>query len=109
MAARWFKPDGTVDAEKIAKARDVHELITPSAERARALNKAYRTIVEDQDFIFGKDAVLTPPANVYDKIANQTAPTLPEERTYDYDIVLDWIAAGIRRETSASPGEEASR
>ncbi|MBL9153583.1 MAG: hypothetical protein JNK37_13900 [Verrucomicrobiales bacterium] len=94
MAARWFKADGTVDPEKIRQAKDVYDLITPSPERAMALNKAYRTIVEDQDYIHGKDAVLTPPANVYDKIDNKTAPTLPEERTYDYNILLDWIAAG---------------
>lgn len=109
MAARWFKPDGTVDAEKIAKAKDVYDLIAPTPDRARALNKAYRTIVEDQDFIFGKDAVLTPPANVYDKIDNQTAPTLPEERTYNYNIILDWISAGTGPEPSASPGKEVAR
>lgn len=90
MAARWFKPDGTADPEKIAKARDVYELITPSPERAMVLNKAYRTIVEDQDYIYGKDAVLVPPANVYDRIDNQSSPTLPEDRTYDYNIILDW-------------------
>jgi hypothetical protein len=92
MAARWFNPDGTVAKEKIAAAKDVYELITPSPARAMALNKAYRTIVEDQDYIFGKDAVLTPPSNVYDKIDNLTAPTLPADRTYDYNILLDWAA-----------------
>lgn len=90
MAARWFKPDGTLDPEKLARARDVYDLITPSPERALALNKAYRVIVEDQDFIYGKDAVLTPPANVYDKIDNATAPTLPPERVYRYDLRLAW-------------------
>lgn len=90
MAARWFRPDGTLDPEKFAGARDVYDLITPSPERALALNKAYRVIVEDQDFIYGKDAVLTPPANVYDKIDNATAPTLPPERVYRYDLRLAW-------------------
>lgn len=109
MAARWLKPDGTVDPAKIAGARDVYDLITPSPERAMALNKAYRTIVEDQDYVFGKDAVIVPPANVYDKIDNKTAPTLPEERTYGYDIVLDWNAAGSGRETAGERGDEGSR
>ena len=90
MAARWFQADGTLDPEKFARARDVYDLITPSPERALALNKAYRVIVEDQDFIYGKDAVLTPPANVYDKIDNATAPTLPAERVYRYDLRLAW-------------------
>lgn len=97
MAGKWFKPDGSADPEKIRQAKDVYELITPSPSRAMALNKAYRTIVEDQDYIFGKDAVILPPANVYDKIDNKTAPTLPEERTYDYDILLDWAAPGEKR------------
>jgi hypothetical protein len=93
MSARWFKADGTLDPEKFAKARDVYDLITPSPGRAFELNKAYRTIVEDQDYLFGKDAVITPPKNVYDKIDNKTAPTLPAERIYDYNILLDWPAA----------------
>ena len=96
MAARWFNPDGTIAKEKIAAAKDVYDLITPSPARAMSLNKAYRTIVEDQDYIFGKDAVLTPPSNVYDKIDNLTAPTLPADRTYDYNILLDWGARPSR-------------
>ena len=90
MDAKWFKPDGSVDHEKLASAKDVYDLITPSRERALALNKAYRTIVEDQDFIYGKDPVLTPPKNVYDKIDNEKTPTLPEERTFKWNILLDW-------------------
>ncbi len=104
MFERWFKPDGTVDPGKIAKARDVYDLITPSPERALLLNKAYRTIVEDQDYLFGKDAVVVPPVNVYDKIDNENSPTLPPERTYDYNIILDW-SAGPKRQTSESSEE----
>lgn len=99
MKARWFKADGTPDAEKLAKARDVYDLITPSPERALALNKAYRTIVEDQDYIYGKDTVLAPPVNVYDKIDNKTAPTLPKERIYKYNIILDWPQAAPMEKT----------
>lgn len=90
MDAKWFRPDGSVDHQKLATAKDVYDLITPSKERALALNKAYRTIVEDQDFIFGKDPVLTPPKNVYDKIDNENTPTLTEERTFKWNILLDW-------------------
>jgi hypothetical protein len=90
MAAKWFKPDGTLDREKIAAAKDVYELITPSPERALALNKAYRTIVQDQDFIHGKDALLVPPANVYDQIDNDHTPTLPPDRVFQWNILLDW-------------------
>lgn len=90
MTARWFRPDGTPDPEKLAKAKDVYDLITPSPERAIALNKAYRTIVEDQDYIYGKDTVLAPPVNVYDRIDNENTPTLPAERIYKWNILLDW-------------------
>lgn len=90
MSEKWFRPDGTLDHGKLKSAKDVYDLITPSKERALALNKAYRTIVEDQDFIFGKDPVLTPPVNVYDKIDNGNTPTLPPERIFKWNIVLDW-------------------
>lgn len=90
MTAKWFKADGSVDHGKLAAAKDVYDLITPSKERALSLNKAYRTIVEDQDFIHGKDAILTPPVNVYDKIDNGNTPTLPPERVFKWNILLDW-------------------
>ena len=92
MFARWFLGNGEVNVEKIQKAEDVYTLITPSVERALELNKAYRVIVDDQDFIFGRDATVTPPHNVYDKIDNSTSPTLPEKYFYPWDIRLDWQA-----------------
>ena len=92
MERKWFDGKGVVDVEKVAAARDVFELITPSRERALMLNKAYKTIVEDQDYIAGKDALVKPPSNVYDRIDNKTAPTLPADRVYSYNIVLDWLA-----------------
>jgi hypothetical protein len=32
---------------------------------------------------------LTPPVNVYDEIDNDNSPTLPVERTYRWNILLD--------------------
>lgn len=93
MNRRWFKQDGTLDKAKVAAAKDVYELITPSRERALELNKAYKTIVEDQDYIYGRDATITPPQNVYSSIDNEETPTLPEEFTYSWDIRLDWSKA----------------
>ena len=92
MFARWFKKDGKVDTVKVAQAKDVYELITPSRARALELNKAYRAIVAEQDYIYGRDATVKPPENVYDHIDNATAPTLPAEVFYDWDIRLDWQA-----------------
>ncbi|MGD8862046.1 MAG: hypothetical protein PVI30_18690 [Myxococcales bacterium] len=91
MAARFFDGDRPSD-EKLAAARDVHDLIAPSRERALTLNKAYRVIVDDQDFVYGRDATVVPPKNVYDEIDNGQAPTLPPDRTYRWDIRLDWSA-----------------
>jgi hypothetical protein len=91
MLARWFTANGRVDATKVAAA-DVYELITPSRERALALNKAYRAIVADQDFVYGRDATIVPPANVYDRVDPETAPTLGAERFFPWDIRLDWGA-----------------
>lgn len=96
MQARWF--DGTkLDREKVARAKDVYELITPSRERALELNKAYRTIVEDQDFIYGRDPNVTAPVNVYEVVDPEKAPTLGEERTFKWDIRLDWSRAGTKK------------
>lgn len=93
MAARWFKNDGSVDAEKVSAARDVYELITPSPQRALKLNKAYKTIVEEQSYIFGRDATVVPTKNVYEKIENDATPTLPADRLFKWNIMLDWSAA----------------
>ena len=94
MEEKWFGPDGQPDPAKLAKARDVYDLITPSPGRALALNKAYRTLVEDQDYIFGKDPMLVPPANVYDRIDNETSPTLPADKLFRWNILLDWPVEG---------------
>ncbi|GAA5484229.1 hypothetical protein [Haloferula sargassicola] len=91
MERRWFT-SGRLDRQKLAGAEDVYDLITPSRERALALNKAYRCIVEDQDFIYGKDSTITPPANVYEAIDNDLTPTLPDQRVFRYNLVLDWGA-----------------
>lgn len=91
MESRWFR-DGKVDAGRVAAAKDVYELITPSRQRALTMNKAYRVIVEDQDFIFGRDPTVRPPPNVYQEVDNEEAPTLPRTRAYRWDIRLDWNA-----------------
>jgi len=93
MYDRWFREDGSLDTEKVEAAPDVYALITPSRRRALLLNKAYRVIVDDQDFIFGRDATVVPPENVYERIDNETAPTLPADAFHRWDIRLDWAKA----------------
>ena len=88
MLQKWFNPDGTV-REDAVRAADVYTLISPSRERALALNKAYKTIVDDQDFHHGRDANLKPAVNVYHEI-DEASPVLPGEKTRAYDIRLNW-------------------
>ena len=97
MFARWFNPDGSFARDRVAAANDVYALITPSVERALELNKAYRAIVIAQDYIYGRDATVKPPANVYEHVDNATAPTLPPAVVYDWDIRLDWRGWGADR------------
>ncbi len=96
MQARWFNDDGSVNREALAAASDVYTLITPSHERALMLNKAYRAIVAEQDYLYGRDAFVTPPDNVYEHIDNATAPTLPLEHFHTWDIRLDWASRAAR-------------
>lgn len=90
MFQRWFHADGTIDLARISAAADVYELITPSPERALELNKAYRVIVAEQDYAHGRDATVTPPVNVYRAVDIETAPVLPADKFFPWDIRLDW-------------------
>lgn len=89
MPKRWFSGKDQVN-EPAVKGKSVYELITPSRNRAPALNKAYRVLVKEQSFIFGRDATIKPPHNVHAKIDEANAPTLPEDKRYTHDIRLDW-------------------
>lgn len=107
MEARWFS-NGSVDAEKLAAAKDVYDLIAPSRRRALELNKAYRVIVADQDYIYGRDATVTAPPNVYAEIDNKTSPTLPERFVYTWDMRLDWAARPSARPVAATSSTESA-
>lgn len=66
LEQKWkFKQD---ELKKIEK--DISYLILPSAKRAIELNKAYKVIVEEQSFIYGRDAHIKPANNVHKKIKN---------------------------------------
>jgi hypothetical protein len=91
MLARLFTDDGELNEAKVKQANSVYELITPSPERALALNKAYQTIVREQSYLFGRDATITEAANVLSEIDAEQPPLLPEHR-YHWDMRLDWFA-----------------
>jgi hypothetical protein len=88
MLARWFHDDGQVNKEAVEALASIYPLITPSKERALALNKAYKLIVAEQSYIFGRDAVLKPAKNVLKKVEG-TMP-LKEQHRYSWDIRLNW-------------------
>lgn len=66
LEQKWkFKEE---ELKKIEK--DISYLILPSAKRALELNKAYKVIVDEQSFIYGRDAHIKPANNVHKKIKN---------------------------------------
>ena len=89
MLARWFNADGTVNKEKVT-AVDIYTLITPSKERALMLNKAYTHIVRHQDYIKGRDATVTPPQHVFERVDTTVPPLNPSARVIGWDARLQW-------------------
>ncbi|AFL72569.1 hypothetical protein [Thiocystis violascens] len=72
LADRFFTSEGIPREEAFERLRhDIAFALLPSPERAMRLNKAYRTIVEDQDFIHGRDPNPTP--------FNRVMPVVPKD------------------------------
>ena len=72
---KFFLSDGTVKQNMLNRLHDdISILLNPSKERALLLNKAYRTIVADQDFLYGRDANVIPLASVHREV-EQDQPT----------------------------------
>lgn len=66
---RFFTAEGALKPDMLAElADDITVLLYPSRQRALALNKAYRTIVRDQSFARGRDAILAPVTNVHREV-----------------------------------------
>jgi Tol biopolymer transport system component len=75
VSTKFYNSDGTLRQDMIDRLHDdISILLNPSPERALSLNKAYRTIVEDQDFRLGRDATIMPLKTVYDSVV-QNLPT----------------------------------
>ncbi len=94
VLARFFS-NGQVDEAAVRRAapggdRDIRHLVVPSNERAFALNKAYMALVRQQQFVFGRDPMLTPPENVHPFIEEISAGLDPDEIFTDGSIWLDW-------------------
>ena len=69
IISKFFEPDGTLIASEAAKVQsDISYLLAPSVERALMLNKAYKVIVDEQSYIYGRDAHLKPVTNVHEEV-----------------------------------------
>ncbi|MDA3806575.1 MAG: hypothetical protein PF440_01565 [Thiomicrorhabdus sp.] len=67
VIAKFFNADGSVkNAEIDILHNDIGHLLLPSPERALTLNKAYKVIVDEQSYIYGRDAHVKPVTTSWD-------------------------------------------
>lgn len=66
---KFFDANGSLKQDEINRLHtDLSHLIVPTAKRALTLNKAYKVIVEEQSFAFGRDAHVQPVTNVHQEV-----------------------------------------
>ncbi|WP_339065540.1 hypothetical protein [Teredinibacter turnerae] len=69
VIAKFFDAEGELIPAKITALHgNIGELLLPSPERALELNKAYKVIVDEQSFIYGRDAHIAPLDNVWQNV-----------------------------------------
>lgn len=69
---KFFDKDGKLIQSEVDKIKnDITYLIYPSVKRAIKLNKAYKVIVDEQSFIYGKDAHIKP---LHDSVHKEVEP-----------------------------------
>jgi hypothetical protein len=101
MLDRFF-PGGVLDEAEVRRAavggdQDLQWLIAPSHERALALNKAYKALVEENDFENGRDGVAEPTANVFPLIEGNGTTELGDAGLVfqDGSLYLDWTGVAV--------------
>ena len=66
---KFFSADGELKENEITILHnDISHLIIPSKKRALDLNKAYKVIVDEQSYIYGRDAHVKPVENVHKNV-----------------------------------------
>jgi Tol biopolymer transport system component len=66
---KFFDVRGVLRQEMAEKLHeDISVLLLPSPQRATALNKAYKAIVEEQSFVQGRDTLVGSPVNLHAEI-----------------------------------------
>ncbi len=72
----FFTADGTLKPAMVERLhQDIGMLLLPTAERARTLNKAYRTIVREQSYLWGRDPNVRPMTDTVWREVTQDQPT----------------------------------
>lgn len=69
VMAKFFDSEGLLKSEESQKIEDdISYLLLPSVQRAIELDKAYKIIVEEQSYIYGRDAHVAPVSNVHKEV-----------------------------------------
>lgn len=69
---KFFDAEGNPKTEMVQRLHsDISELLLPSPQRALLLNKAYKVIVDEQSYIYGKDPHIKPVETVWDEVPEQ--------------------------------------
>lgn len=89
MLEKWFLPNGEVNKNKVNSIKSLYEFLMPSAPRANMLNKTYLTIVQEQSYLYGRDATWLPSNNVHTEVDESQQP-LPVKHHYRWDMRLNW-------------------
>lgn len=64
MDRSWKLKSDAIDILK----NDISYLLMPSVQRAIKLNKAYKAVVKEQSYVFGRDVNIKPSNNVHKKV-----------------------------------------
>ena len=67
VISKFYKKDGSLKPKEIERLhKDISHLLQPSEERAIQLNKAYKVIVDEQSYIYGRDPHIKPVTTSWD-------------------------------------------
>ncbi len=81
--ARFFDDHGHLRPREVdALHRDVTRLLLPSPERALTLDKAYRVLVRDQSFEYGRSPTVVPTPNVHERVTPGTSTGIDEPTSF---------------------------
>jgi len=79
---KFFDSSGSIKEESLnALHGDITELLFPSKQRALELNKGYKCMVQEQSYIYGRDANIKPMANVFKTIK-------PDQKTLIEKVIV---------------------